>query len=183
VRYLVIVKGFYTESRPWVLAETPDRDWALSEAGSWSGVLLSREEASLDPDYREVLLAWDRGDDTAWEEDEARSQLEAAMNESLENAERELGLDPEPNGLSDHEPATIVAWLTATPDGKAESFGMFRLRTAYRMLDQLHRAVAEAQKRWGRGPAEELARVAAAQVRRSAHGPEIYKLPPLGDAE
>jgi len=58
------------ESPPHVLAETPDREWAEDIATTAAGVIpvvvLSAEEARLDPDFAAAVVEWDSGDDRRW---------------------------------------------------------------------------------------------------------------------
>lgn len=52
-------------SGPWVLAETPDKHFALATGWRFA-ICVSREQALADPEFRSALLAWDAGDDRAY---------------------------------------------------------------------------------------------------------------------
>jgi hypothetical protein len=86
MRWLLICKRDYPESRPYV---------ALEAAGNvqdfYSGPCELRwctiEEALNDPDLRPLVDAWDAGDDSAHAEEEARFAVEMEADEVLERAE------------------------------------------------------------------------------------------------
>jgi hypothetical protein len=46
-------------------------------------VVLSREEAALDPDYAEAAAAWTRGDDSSYEASEAVDHADAVIQDAL----------------------------------------------------------------------------------------------------
>lgn len=77
MRYVVIHMPDEVQRRPWVVAETPDEDLAHDEIATMQDLVLSREEASLDPEYRDAVDAWDQGDDSARRAWRARRQLQA----------------------------------------------------------------------------------------------------------
>ena len=92
MRYLLIRQrhaDFGDEFGPWVELETPNHTLAIESAyGTDDLVVLTREEALLDPEYREAVLAFDHGDDSEY----ARYQvLETAdiFAEDLEDARLE----------------------------------------------------------------------------------------------
>lgn len=89
MRYLLIRQrhaDFGEEFGPWVHAESPDYTWALeSSYGRDDLVLLTQEEALLDPDYREAVLRYDRKDDSEHARYEALEAAEIAA-EDLEDA-------------------------------------------------------------------------------------------------
>lgn len=64
MRWFLIHPGL-AETGPWVLAESPDQDWA--ESVSWSSTTcLSRDDALADPAYGSAVLAWENNDDHAY---------------------------------------------------------------------------------------------------------------------
>ena len=75
-RYYLIDKGF-GDAPAYVLAETPNREWADREVPSNSQIVLSREEA-LGGKYRPAIEAWEAGDDSAFVETESRWEVWAA---------------------------------------------------------------------------------------------------------
>lgn len=65
MRYYVIVRG--GSEGPWVVAETPDDAIAEELAGTFiDGVVLTAQEAVLDPDFVACARAWEDGDDRVW---------------------------------------------------------------------------------------------------------------------
>jgi len=54
------------DAEPFVLAESPDKDWLLDAPTYLNSFTLSHEEASLDDDFRKVVHAWSRGHDWAY---------------------------------------------------------------------------------------------------------------------
>jgi hypothetical protein len=86
MRYLVICKPI-DGAPPWVVAETPDPDWAKDEAILWRDyVALSRDEARLDPDFAAAADAWDRGDDSAHAAAMAMEDAETVVWDAVEAA-------------------------------------------------------------------------------------------------
>lgn len=70
-RVVVISPGRYPGiSKPHVVAETY---FAFADGQEWGdGIALSAEEALLDPEYQEAVLAWRSGDDSERQREEAR---------------------------------------------------------------------------------------------------------------
>jgi hypothetical protein len=69
-RYYILSRNQVGE--PFVLAETPDKTWAKDESRLLPQyVVLSEEEAMLDPDWAPAVDRWRAKDDTAVEDDEA----------------------------------------------------------------------------------------------------------------
>jgi hypothetical protein len=65
VRYYVIVRG--GPQGAWVVSETPDDAMAEEIASTFvDAVVLSRDEACLDPDFQPAARAWEDGDDSVW---------------------------------------------------------------------------------------------------------------------
>jgi hypothetical protein len=82
-RYLIICKPI--DGAPaWVVAETPDRDWAEDSAITWRDyITLARGEAQLDPDFAEALDAWDRRDDSTYVAAMAMEDAEMVIRDAL----------------------------------------------------------------------------------------------------
>lgn len=84
-------------SPPHVLAESPDREWAedvaITRAGVLPVVVLSAEEARLDPDYAAAVAEWGAGDDRRW----AASRVA----EELTEIELDADLQRAPEGLEE----------------------------------------------------------------------------------
>lgn len=88
MRYYVIVRG--GSEGPWVVAETPDDAIADELAGTFvDGVVLSAEEARLDPDFAACAQAWLHGDDRIWrsmrDEADAFDVIQEVWDEYLES--------------------------------------------------------------------------------------------------
>ena len=65
MRYYVIVRG--GQQGAWVVSETPDEAMADEIASTFiDAIVLSRDEASLDPDFHPAARAWEDGDDSVW---------------------------------------------------------------------------------------------------------------------
>jgi hypothetical protein len=102
----------------WVLAETPDRDWALDQALAYSPtVTLSRDEAMLDPDYREAMEAWDHRDDSGYQAYAALLDADGALDAATMEMTRE-GIDvpeePDPEWHGSEEQAMFFEHCIAT---------------------------------------------------------------------
>lgn len=83
-RYLIICKPI-DGAPPWVVAETPDHDWAKDEAILWRvNVALSLDEAQLDPDFAAAAAAWDRGDDSTYAAAMAMDDAETVVWDAVE---------------------------------------------------------------------------------------------------
>jgi hypothetical protein len=82
-RYLIICKPI--DGAPvWVVAETPDRDWAEDSAITWRDyITLARGEPQLDPDFAEALDAWDRRDDSTYVAAMAMEDAEMVIRDAL----------------------------------------------------------------------------------------------------
>jgi hypothetical protein len=88
MRFYIVCRGLYPDSRPWVLAETADEAYARDEADSWrTTFVVSREDALRIPRVREAVLAWDVRDDEAYREDMEREDAEAAFDDQPAEAE------------------------------------------------------------------------------------------------
>jgi hypothetical protein len=102
---------------PWVLAETSDRNWAAEAVRTWNpSVVLAREEALLDPDYRVAVLAWEAGDDQTHAAWRAMEQADMA---ALEAAEREGQI------LEEIEPSPRSRESNPETDLHEEAYGTF----------------------------------------------------------
>jgi hypothetical protein len=65
MRYYVIIRG--GSSGAWVVSETPDDAMADEIASTFvDAIVLSRDEAMLDPDFQPAARAWGDGDDSVW---------------------------------------------------------------------------------------------------------------------
>lgn len=97
----ICFQRFYPESRPWVLFECQD-EGAARDGMHYveQAVLMRREDALLDPDYRDALRAWESKDDSAYGEDMAREDAEMALEESVHDAEVGLAAELQAQGMS-----------------------------------------------------------------------------------
>jgi len=98
MRYFIIEPG-EGDIGPWVLAESPDEAWTRDNARTWrDAVVLSEEEALLDPDLASVVVAWKAGDDRAYAAWAAIEEMEMAADNAVSELAIE-GVDVEDFGL------------------------------------------------------------------------------------
>ena|SRR5688572_31454806 len=93
MRYYVIVRG--GSEGAWVVAETPDDTIAEELANTFiDGIVLSADEARLDPDFTICARAWEHGDDRIWramrDEADAFDVIEEVWDNYLESNDAPL---------------------------------------------------------------------------------------------
>lgn len=114
--YLIV-----TKPQPWVVSESSDESSLREEAAvqevmrtmlgherEETAVVLPADVAAQDPDYRDAVLAWRRGDDSILEGLQAQEAAEDVMFEALESLVEE-GTAPESLLAPDREIARRVA--------------------------------------------------------------------------
>jgi hypothetical protein len=81
--------------RPFVVGTSPDEAWARDTAHTWhDAVALGRDEAMLDPDFRDAVLESEAGDDNRHAEWRLMGEVDTALGDAVVNAAIE-GIDPE----------------------------------------------------------------------------------------
>jgi hypothetical protein len=105
-RYYILSRTLQTDEW-WVLAETADHAWATDQAVTWGdSVVLSEEEALLDPDFQEPMKRWRARDDSTLHEDMALGEVQDVIDTEAANTRiREL----KAKGLTLDEIASTVA--------------------------------------------------------------------------
>ncbi|GEM_PF-4318543 len=129
---------------PWVLAETPDEAWAKDQAWSWNdAVVLSREEALVDPDFAPCVLEWEAKDDHRYAAWSAIEEAEGALSDAEVGAIID-GVIPR-SAVEDSDSRTWWTWWIDSicsampgqePDGERDFYDLFRraLFTAFAEL-------------------------------------------------
>jgi hypothetical protein len=81
--------------RPFVIGTSPDEGWARDTAHTWNdAVALGRDEAMLDPDFRDAVLEFEAGDDNRHAEFRVLGETAGILSDAVVNAATE-GIDPE----------------------------------------------------------------------------------------
>lgn len=158
MRYYILAHTIHMDEW-WVVAETADQAWATDEALTWHpSVVLSEEEADLDPDFQEPVRRWRERDDGALHADMAMGdacdvlETEAAAVRQQELTEKGFTLEEIASAIAEEvvrapHPAAKRAreapWFETKERLRAASYGlMWPLRDLAKINPSVARSAA-----------------------------------------